>query len=309
MLIKDVVEQGIPTLDELKEALQLALQLEFATIPPYLCAQWSIKSDPDRVESVIHRVVSEEMSHMGLVGNLLSSIGGTPALANASFVPLYPTHTLPGCINQRLAVGLQPLSLDQLAVFMQIEYPNFPPVALEAGKGPATVGEFYDTLIEAFRTLGPKIDPGAHRVPIADGPPLGTLDDAIAMLEKIKSEGEGVEDSPEQPTSHKSALAHYYAFKEIFKQQKLVETDGKWTFTGARITFPDVYCFANSRDTLSASAEFNRVFSKLLSDLEASWTCGIPLDIAAMFQVKIIGTELIRRGVTPEFKWLEPKIT
>ena len=51
------------------------MQLEFATIPPYLCAQWSVKSDPDRVEGVLHKIVSQEMYHFALAGNLLSAIG------------------------------------------------------------------------------------------------------------------------------------------------------------------------------------------------------------------------------------------
>jgi hypothetical protein len=55
--IKQYVESGISTLDELKHSLQIAMRLEFATIPPYLCAQWSIRRDPDRVEGVLHRVV------------------------------------------------------------------------------------------------------------------------------------------------------------------------------------------------------------------------------------------------------------
>lgn len=40
--IREYVEAGVLPLDDLKGALQLAMRLEFATIPPYLCAQWSV---------------------------------------------------------------------------------------------------------------------------------------------------------------------------------------------------------------------------------------------------------------------------
>ena len=42
------VASAAPTLDWLKEALQLAIQLELSTLPPYLTARWTIKhaSDP-----------------------------------------------------------------------------------------------------------------------------------------------------------------------------------------------------------------------------------------------------------------------
>src|SRR6202035_5614460 len=162
--IKEHVEAGILSVDELKDALQLAMQLEFATIPPYLCAQWSTQSDPDRVEGVLHKIVSQEMYHFALAGNLLSAIGGRPAIANPDFLPSYPTRVLPGGIAQNLPVDLKPLTHDQLAVFMQIEYPEFPPVALLAAGGPATIGAFYDTIAAAFQNLKPAIVADAYAV-------------------------------------------------------------------------------------------------------------------------------------------------
>jgi len=134
------IQEGISTLADLQDALQTAMQLEFATLPPYLCAEWSINQDPGNVTNMIHNVVIEEMYHFALAGNMLTAIGGTPAVANAAFVPSYPTNVLPGGIPQKLPVDLQPLSSDQLQVFMQIELPEFPPVALTAAAAPATIG-------------------------------------------------------------------------------------------------------------------------------------------------------------------------
>ena len=49
--VADFVSSGVSSLSDLQAALQLAMQLEFSTIPPYLCAEWSIdgNNDPDDV--------------------------------------------------------------------------------------------------------------------------------------------------------------------------------------------------------------------------------------------------------------------
>ena len=75
---------------------------------------------------MIQGIVVQEMFHFALAGNMLTAIGGTPSIANADFIPSYPTSVLPGGIVQKLPVDLLPLSSGQLQVFMQIEYPEFP---------------------------------------------------------------------------------------------------------------------------------------------------------------------------------------
>ena len=50
---------------ELREKLQKAVELEFATIPPYLTAAFSIKPNANRSSfEIIHSVYMEEMLHM-----------------------------------------------------------------------------------------------------------------------------------------------------------------------------------------------------------------------------------------------------
>ena len=129
--IAEFVHSGISTLGELQDALQTAMQLEFSTIPPYLCAQWSIdgNGDPSGVAGMIRDIVIQEMLHFALAGNMLNAVGFTPSIANPTFIPRYPTHTLPGGIRLRHEVGLNPLSHTQLEVFEEIEKPEFPPVA------------------------------------------------------------------------------------------------------------------------------------------------------------------------------------
>ena len=127
--ITEFVRSGINDPSELKEALQTAMRLEFSTLPPYLCAEWSIidGQDPNGVADKIYGIVLQEMFHFALAGNILSAIGGPFKLTSPDFLPNYPTDTLPGDIHQDLIVDLKPLSKDQLQVFMQIETPEFPP--------------------------------------------------------------------------------------------------------------------------------------------------------------------------------------
>ena len=301
--LSDFARRGMSSVDELGDALQLAMQLEFATIPPYLCAQWSIANDPDRVEGVLHRIVSQEMSHFALAGNLLSAIGRAPRIAHRKFLPRYPLHELPGGVSQKLPVDLRPLTFEQLEVFMQIEYPDFPPVAVRAVKGPATIGEFYDAIIDAFERIRPPINPHAHSVPVVLAPPIRTVADAVATITRIKVEGEGLQDSPEQPSGDRPSHAHYYLFKEIYRQRRLEKRGEKWSFSGPRIAFPEVYDFRRRADKSALSREFREALTSLLRHLEACWRHGVPLNVSWMFKLRQLGQELIRSGVRPEFVW------
>jgi hypothetical protein len=195
--IAQFVKDRITSLSDLQDALQTAMQLEFSTIPPYLCAQWSINTDPGGVGDMVKKIVVQEMYHFALAGNMLTAIGGMPSIANAAFIPNYPTNVLPGGIPQKLAVDLKPLTPDQAQVFMQIEYPEFPPVALAAG--PATIGAFYDTIADGFTTVYPAINPNAFQVDSDEATPIKSVADALAAIKLIKGEGEGTTGSPDQP--------------------------------------------------------------------------------------------------------------
>ncbi|XP_078571963.1 uncharacterized protein LOC144859304 isoform X2 [Branchiostoma floridae x Branchiostoma japonicum] len=113
------------TVDELKRALQIALQIELATIPPYLSALFSIKDGNNRkVVDIIRSIVIEEMKHMSLVANILNAVGGSPVLNQSSVVPSYPAP-LPGGANPGLVVTLARCSLNQIqTVFKGIERPT-----------------------------------------------------------------------------------------------------------------------------------------------------------------------------------------
>jgi Ferritin-like len=80
----------------LRESLQAALELEFATLPIYLSGMWSIKNQSGEVYDLINSVVLEEMLHTGFACNMLKAIGGTPEIV----APTYPGH-VPGLLSRR----------------------------------------------------------------------------------------------------------------------------------------------------------------------------------------------------------------
>lgn len=147
-----------PTLDWLKDALQLALQLELFTLPPYLTARWSIINLQDPVAKSIKEIRGEEMLHFGIVANLIVAIGGTPRIADGNVVPAYP-GPLPGNVRPQLQVALRRLDKAQAKVFMEIEFPEGGPIPLTEAVIYNSIGEFYDAIATAFQTLSPGAGP------------------------------------------------------------------------------------------------------------------------------------------------------
>ena len=119
--------QSAQSLSQLFPLVQNAIELEHATIPPYLTAMFSIKPGKARdVWNIIHSVVIEEMLHMTISSNILNAIGGSPDIDNPKFVPEYPGG-LPMGIGDGLIVNLEKLSKEVVKnTFMQIEEPEDP---------------------------------------------------------------------------------------------------------------------------------------------------------------------------------------
>ena len=317
--IAEFVEQGINNLPELQAALQTAMQLEFSTIPPYLCAEWSIQTDPAGVGGMIHDIVVQEMFHFALAGNMLSAINGNPSIASAGFLPTYPTTTLPGKIPlldrtttppTLATLTLLPLSLPQVQIFMDIEYPESTPVALVA-TAPATIGGFYDTIVTAFSdTVKPQISASAPFISWPQGKigQIASITDAIAAITRIKTEGEGTKGSPDEPLGNTLPFAHYYTFKEIHEGKKLVQDSntGKWSFTGDPIAFPTaIHNAAPATQPNPDQTAFSNTLLGMLQKLQACWTANPPpissIIFGDMFSLKESGIKLFQQLILPEF--------
>ena len=113
------------SVERLRQDLQTALQLEHATIPPYLTALASIKNSYNlEIQGILKAIVIQEMMHMTLVANILNAIGGKPSLYSKDFIPQYPSR-LPGGVQPDLVVPIEKVSLGQIRnIFMKIEQPT-----------------------------------------------------------------------------------------------------------------------------------------------------------------------------------------
>ena len=113
----------IENVEQLKDYLQVAIQLEHAVIPPYLTAAYSAKIEANRPSiDIIRAVAKEEMLHLTLAANLLNAIGGQPDLISPGFVPPYPTHLPTG--QDDFDVGIEKFSNHALKIFLEIERPT-----------------------------------------------------------------------------------------------------------------------------------------------------------------------------------------
>lgn len=142
---------------ELKAHLQVAIEVELATIPIYLYAYYSIERKPagfpdtatarfaDKAGAVIMSVAVEEMLHMSLSSNVLFSLGTMPQLYLKSPAP-YPTdlpgHQKLGPDHKPMLLPLAPFSRELLWNFLEIEYPATSDAPPEGGAW-KTIGQIY----------------------------------------------------------------------------------------------------------------------------------------------------------------------
>ena len=91
-LLMAAVDAGM-TVERLRAHFQTAVELEHSTIPPYLCALYSMDAEKNAFAyQAIQGVVMEEMLHMIQAANILTAIGGAPELYSPKFIPEYPTY-------------------------------------------------------------------------------------------------------------------------------------------------------------------------------------------------------------------------
>lgn len=277
-------------LADLKIALQAAIALEFATIPPYLCGMWSIKDPSHLAAKSIREILHEEMLHMALACNMMAAIGTQPKLTTQEFLPDYPGK-LKGDVHPGLEVILSGLSLRSLKVFMAIERPAVFPNNVErdeddAEKSERTIGEFYDYISMAFQATNPKITTDFQITGALSSMVINDIDDVREAIETIKRQGEGSIAGPID--SSLKDLAHYFRFKEVYKGKGLKSHNNNGTTSfkyETTLPFPDVWPMDEvpkggyqkknvSKEVWHYLSCFDDTYSKMLDLLEAAWYRG-----------------------------------
>jgi rubrerythrin len=297
--VSEILDHSI---EGLRRSLQIAIELEHSTIPPYLYALYSLKPGCNQeIAKIIRSVVLEEMLHMSLVCNVLNAVGGSPSIDSPRFIPEYPTE-LPGTVEKKLCVGLERFSLPLLTdVFMVIEQPETPldlPVvppkavmlaAVKPEEKAITIGEFYDKIIKEITHLAAKKkiftgDPARQLRTTFGCVPLHAVtdeDSALKALGLIVDQGEGTLVSP---LDIEGNPAHYYRYQEIWKGYTAIKNPEvgpdvpPYIFGGTPIPFdeggvwpvirnPGTGTYPEGSPAARENRAFNQTYTELLKGL------------------------------------------
>ncbi|MBV1859843.1 MAG: ferritin-like protein [Nannocystaceae bacterium] len=222
-------------LTSVRARLQTAVELELATLPPYLYAMWSVRDRNSAAGKLVRGVLMEEMLHMVMACNLLCAVGGTPTLCGGANVPKYP-GPLPAHSKTVNAfdVHLDRLSVEAVVGFMQVELPAAADAPPEADNW-ETIGQFYDSIARDLAQLDPSCFTGGHQVSSGSFAP-GTLytvqtpEDASRAMQEIVLQGEG---HARTGRDDQDELAHYYQFRNLYFAMGGQDHDGFERFDAA----------------------------------------------------------------------------
>ena len=325
----------------LRAHLQNAIELEHATLPPYLCALYSL--DPSRnaaATELMRSVFLEEMLHLALAANLLNAVGGRPHLDKPAMLPGYPRGLPHG--DPSFEMSLMPFGKDALEQFSLLERPG-------PFNGPAqadrynTIGQFYNSIRQALHELCAEFgeanvfcgDP-ARQVTKGFGRVLtiDSLATALTAVEEIVDQGEGAthdiwDGEREMFHPERDEVAHYYRIQELLVSRRYRRGDTPQSGpTGDALTIDFDGVQPMQRNPRSANhavgspiriaqEAFNRTYCELLTSLERAFN-GQPQTLreamGIMFAVKAqaaalmqIPTEDGHTTAGPTFEYISPK--
>ncbi|KAB2352589.1 ferritin-like domain-containing protein [Actinomadura rudentiformis] len=337
----------IATVDDLREHLQWAVELEHATLPPYLCALYSLvpERNPEAVE-VVAGVFVEEMIHLALAANLLNAVGGRPRLDTPRMLPPHPRRLPHG--DPSLELSLLPFGAEALDMFLRLERPA-PAGAPAEGDGYETIGQFYAAIEDGLRHLCDRLgeravfrgDParqvhaGHFRNTAGRLIAVDDLASALQALEEIVEQGEGLSRGEvwdgDRDVHHpgRDEVAHFYRFQELRAGRRYQRGDTpKSGPTGEAIRVdpagvrpmrrnPRLADHAPGSAIRTAQEEFNHSYCAVLHLLEQAFN-GSPRLLAVatgtMYGLKAQAQALMRMpdedGTTagPTFEYVPPEL-
>lgn len=311
-------------IEDLRYYLQKAIELEHATIPPYLTAAFSIKENTNQeVKKTLMDIAKEEMLHFTIAANILIAVGGQPFIYAKSFIPDYPAQ-LPLSVGDSLMVGLEKVSIKQIKdTFLEIEEPENPilfplknVVVLDglSNQDFGTIGQFYELIKTKLKELKEEdfVVNLSKQVTGLFSPqhlfPIKTKEDAIKAIDIIVEQGEG---TTQLPTGIDDDLAHYYKFKEIVVGRRLIKDENaelRFSYSGAEISLDEavvypLYPNLKSKDLEDGTSEkeiinkFNTCYSQMLKDLDEGFNGkkeAIEKAYFAMYEMTEIAKEVVK---------------
>jgi hypothetical protein len=323
----------ITTREQLHQYLYAALQLEHATIPPYLTALYSIRPGSNADAYHVLRVTAvEEMLHLTLAANVLNAVGGTPDLTQPGFVPEYPAYLPDG--ETDFAVSRRRFSREAMQTFLSIERPRKAPdesarlldrasaKRSRLGVSPNqpsmqfySIGEFYHEIWRGVHHLHQQLgdelfsgDPARQVTPeyfYSGGGELIAvtgLASAKKAIELIAEQGEGfgggVYDAEHE-------LAHYYRFEQLTLGRYYQNGDLPGQPTGPELhvdwdsAFPiktdaRLTDYPADSDVYQAAVEFNRSYADFLELLTRAYNGRPGLLIDAVVEMFRVRDQMTR---------------
>lgn len=266
----------IDTVQDLRDHLQLAIQVEVATIPPYLYALYSIEDMATTSAEYLRSVATEEMLHATLMANILLALGGEPRFYSPEVLPAHPSPW-PNKIPE-LILNLEPCTQDVVVTtFLGIEAPGRPEAPTQPDRYESQ-GQFYHALEQAIVRLADEVDifsdpqtdrqlhdPSGYLVVKYDDDMSGGLvvinsvETALAATEIAIHQGEGLHEARYADPDHRE-LTHYSKFLSL--------TDGTVDIGSVIPLVKNPSIAAMPRD-VAAVAEFsNAIYSYLFVILD-----------------------------------------
>lgn len=266
----------------IRKALQAAVQVEFATIPVYLTAYWSLKSTASTTDARerLLGIALDEMGHMGVACNLLAAFGRTPLIADPTVVPRYPGE-LPFRVKPGLQLCLARFSRESIEEFMTIEEPYEGNESWYRGQSYPTIGCFYTAIYNAVKKLKPcKLKPNRQlQDEDVDLKIITSKKMALEEIARVRDEGEGTDASP-IPDPVTGTPAHFFRFGEIYNEGELKpQPGGGWHYDSVNfpLRFPTKAAIRQMAPIPPGgypgiSDDFDSAYTAMVDLLQLAWT-------------------------------------
>lgn len=315
----------IQDINELRKHLQVALEIEHATIPPYLVAMYSIKPGTNQeVCELLRTIVTEEMLHMILVANVLNAIGGKPELDNMRFIPNYPVELPINNGGESLILELRKFSPEALDVFLAIERT---PDNVEI-RNQVPRNDNYNSLAEFYHTIKLALIYFANTYPYSEslfngkgnyqilpddyynaGGEVIKVYDLETALQALDLVIEQSHNDLGKSSSLEEDLSHYHRFYKIrnecyyldkgFESQNTFKVD--WNTVYNMIPNPKMLDYASNDAVSTKSYEFNKTYTQLIKLLHRSFNGErhlLKFAVNKMFLIKEQAIELLKNPIS-----------
>lgn len=291
-----------PSITDLQQAAQLALQVEFTTLPVYLTGMYSISDTGSVAYQTLRSVLMEEMFHVNQAANLVVALGGKPRFTG-EFTPTYPGYLPHANENTTPLLGLYPATLSTFSdVYAAIESPA-PWDAPPQGERYDSIAQLYLALSDAIESYPGNpfsIDQPEHRqrtdiylgkfggkvIEVSDKPT------ALAGIQQIVRQGEGMvpADKPLVPSEPFGAYNQYgertdgtygpilgtpEELSHFMKFRRVAQATGHAPSTLPIVANPRLEDFTNP-EAVALGESFNQAYSVMLRGFEQTFLKGAP---------------------------------